>query len=206
MALFPAELPRRPAHARPTSSQVVQETVSLRRVGSTLQGPLPVPQREDAVVPRQSRQGLLPLLRLRRRRQRLQVRRAARAPELPRGGARRGARSSASRCPRPATRATIRTPTAERESLIDAARGRGEVLSRRAGLARPAGAAASCWTSAAWTPEIVESLGYGFAPPGRDALLPHLRSKGLSPQLAVQGRPRRRSRRRRARRIGSGTA
>jgi DNA primase len=35
-------------------------------------------------------------------------------------------------------------------------------------------------------PQIVESLGFGFAPPGRDALLSHLRSKGLSPKLAVQ--------------------
>jgi DNA primase len=36
------------------------------------------------------------------------------------------------------------------------------------------------------SPEIVQSLGYGFAPPGRDALLSHLRSKGLSPKLAVK--------------------
>jgi DNA primase len=34
-------------------------------------------------------------------------------------------------------------------------------------------------------PQIVESLGFGFAPPGRDALLSHLRGKGLSPKLAV---------------------
>jgi DNA primase len=35
-------------------------------------------------------------------------------------------------------------------------------------------------------PQIVESLGFGFAPPGRDALLSHLRSKGLSAPLAVK--------------------
>ncbi|MEO5819384.1 MAG: DNA primase [Vicinamibacteraceae bacterium] len=35
-------------------------------------------------------------------------------------------------------------------------------------------------------PAIIASLGYGFAPPGRDALLSHLRGKGLSPQLAVK--------------------
>ena len=35
-------------------------------------------------------------------------------------------------------------------------------------------------------PQIVESLGFGFAPPGRDALLSHLRGKGLSPKLAVK--------------------
>lgn len=36
------------------------------------------------------------------------------------------------------------------------------------------------------SPSIVESLGFGFAPPGRDALLSHLRSKGLPPPLAVK--------------------
>ena len=35
-------------------------------------------------------------------------------------------------------------------------------------------------------PELAQTLGFGFAPPGRDALLSHLRSKGLSPKLAVQ--------------------
>jgi DNA primase len=35
-------------------------------------------------------------------------------------------------------------------------------------------------------PQIVESLGFGFAPPGRDALLSHLRGKGASPKLAVK--------------------
>jgi DNA primase len=35
-------------------------------------------------------------------------------------------------------------------------------------------------------PAIVESLGFGFAPPGRDTLLQHLRSKGLDPRLAVK--------------------
>ena len=31
-------------------------------------------------------------------------------------------------------------------------------------------------------PQLIESLGYGFAPPGRDALLSHLRGKGLDPK------------------------
>ena len=35
-------------------------------------------------------------------------------------------------------------------------------------------------------PEIVTSLGFGFAPPGRDTLLQHLKSKGLDPKLAVK--------------------
>ncbi len=36
------------------------------------------------------------------------------------------------------------------------------------------------------SPEIVHTLGYGFAPPGRDSLLSHLKSKGLDPKLAVK--------------------
>jgi DNA primase len=35
-------------------------------------------------------------------------------------------------------------------------------------------------------PQIIQSLGYGFAPPGRDTLLSHLKSKGLDPKLAVK--------------------
>ena len=35
-------------------------------------------------------------------------------------------------------------------------------------------------------PQIVATLGYGFAPPGRDALLSHLKSKGHDPKLAVK--------------------
>lgn len=35
-------------------------------------------------------------------------------------------------------------------------------------------------------PQIVESLGFGFAPPGRDALLSHLRSKGVPAKVAVR--------------------
>ncbi len=57
-----------------------------------------------------------------------------------------------------------------REVLASDAGRRGRELLDRRGLA----------------PEIVESLGFGFAPPGRDTLLQHLRSKGLSPQLAVK--------------------
>jgi DNA primase len=35
-------------------------------------------------------------------------------------------------------------------------------------------------------PALVSSLGFGFAPPGRDTLLQHLRSKGLDARLAVK--------------------
>ena len=35
-------------------------------------------------------------------------------------------------------------------------------------------------------PQIIQTLGYGFAPPGRDTLLSHLKSKGLDPKLAVK--------------------
>jgi DNA primase len=35
-------------------------------------------------------------------------------------------------------------------------------------------------------PETIAALGYGFAPPGRDGLLSHLRRKGVAPALAVK--------------------
>ncbi len=60
--------------------------------GCHLQGALSVSRREDAVVPRQPRQGLLPLLRLRRRRRRVQVPRAARKGRVP--GCRQAARAA----------------------------------------------------------------------------------------------------------------
>ncbi len=44
-------------------------------------------------------------------------------------------------------------------------------------------------------PQIIESLGYGFAPPGRDALLSHLQQQGPGAEARGQGRARRRSRR-----------
>ena len=66
---------------------VVGDVVSLKKMGATLEGPVPVPQREDAVVSRQPREGVLPLLRVQHGRRRHQVRRAAREGRLPRSGA-----------------------------------------------------------------------------------------------------------------------
>ena len=57
-----------------------------------------------------------------------------------------------------------------REVLTSEAGRRGRELLEKRGLSR----------------EIIDSLGYGFAPPGRDTLLQHLRSKGLDPRLAVK--------------------
>ena len=51
---------------------------------------------------------------------------------------------------------------------------------------RPGGAGGDLLDKRGLDPAIVDSLGFGFAPPGRDALLSHLRSKGFSPQLAVK--------------------
>ena len=67
-----------PAHAR-TSCATSPSTCALRKMGDVLEGPVPVPQREDAVLQRAPGAGRLPLLRLRRGRRRLQVRDAARA-------------------------------------------------------------------------------------------------------------------------------
>ena len=58
--------------------------------GHLLEGPVPVPPGEDAVVQRQQRPRRLPLLRLRRGRRRVQVRDAARQGQLPGGDRDRG--------------------------------------------------------------------------------------------------------------------
>ena len=73
VALFPATFVD-DLRARADIVQVIQEHVSLKKARQQLQGPVPVPRREDPVVPRQPREGVLPLLRLRRRRRRHQVR------------------------------------------------------------------------------------------------------------------------------------
>ena len=100
--------------------QVVQEYVPLKRAGTTYKGLCPFHSREDAVVQRQSGQGVLPLLRLRRRRRRLQVPRAAREGRLPGRGAACSRRSSASSLPEPADGVDddARRDSALREALL----------------------------------------------------------------------------------------
>ena len=65
--------------ARRTSCATSPSTCALQEDGHVLEGPVPVPPGEDAVLQRAPRAAGLPLLRLRRGRRRLQVRDAARA-------------------------------------------------------------------------------------------------------------------------------
>ena len=87
-----------------------------------LQGPVPVPHREVAVVHGQPRQGLLPLLRLPGGRRRLQVRRAAGEARLPGHG--------------PAGRAEVRHPDARARGRRGAGRERGRTRGAAAGFTR----------------------------------------------------------------------
>ena len=133
-----------------------------------LQGALSVPRREDAVVPRQPRQGVLPLLRLRRRRRRLQVPRAARQGRVRRRGEAAGAALRDDRC-----------PELEQSDEQRAERGRARRRCSRSTSRRRPGSASS-WRRrrARGSGQLIESrgvsaatseaLGLGFAPPGRD--------------------------------------
>ena len=183
---FSPVLPRRPA--TPGRHRPGRAGVRVAAAGrQQLQGAVPVPQREDAVVQRQPRAGLLPLLRLRRRRQRLQVRRAARASRASPRRCGCWRRSSACACRR---RGRAARPGGGRR-----ARGAAEMhevaaafyRERAGGVRRRAGAAASCWSSAGCDPRPSSRLGSGFAPPGRDALL-------VAPAAARASRRRSRSR------------
>ena len=98
--------------------RVISEHVALQEDGDVLEGPLPVPPGEDAVLQRALRAGGLPLLRLRRGRRRLQVRDAARAGELPGGDRDRWPAASAS--PVPESRYEIGPDRKEREEMLAA--------------------------------------------------------------------------------------
>ena len=157
--------------------QVVQETVSLRRVGSRYVGLCPFHSEKTPSFGVNRERGFFHcfgcgvggnVFKFVELHERLSFPEAVR---VRRQEVRRRHPGDERRAQRSGGRRRAREPD-------HAARGRGEVLSRRAARRRPAGAAATCWTGAAWTPEIVESLGYGFAPPGRDALLSHLQQQG----------------------------
>ena len=161
MALFPAIF----IDDLRLQADIVQVDPGLRAAqagGRELQGALSVSRGEDAVVPRQPGEGLLPLLRLRRRRRRLQVPRAAREGRLPRTpcGCWRGA--SAWPLPEPVPTPT-RADARGARSAAQAARGRARLLQGAAGRARGrAGAARSSSGRAASHDR--RSSGIGYAP------------------------------------------
>ena len=168
--------------------QVVQEYVPLKRAGHVLQGAVPVPQREDAVVQRQSREGLLPLLRLRRRRRRLQVSRAAREGRLPGRGADAGAevRRRASRAGRRRRRRRCAARFgAARERCSRRTRSRRRI-SRSSWRRRPAAARAAQLAERGVTPQTIEQLGLGFAPNSRDGLKQRLLKQGFAQGVLLQ--------------------
>ena len=187
-------------HRRPEAARRHRRRHSGLRVaeedGRHLQGSLPVSRREDAVVPCQPRQGLLPLLRLRRRRRRLQVPRAAREGRLPgRGQAAR----AAVRHDAPGA-GTDRRAARQRRRARDAAQGPrsgGGVVPASSSRRRPAPASAVRSPTAASPTRRAQALGLGFAPRARDALKQALLKQGFSQSVLLAGRPARAARRRR---------
>ena len=81
----PATLHRRADRAR-RSRRADRQPRAAEKAGQGIQGLLPVPRREDALVHGRARQAVLSLLRLRRARHRARLPDGARSPELRRGG------------------------------------------------------------------------------------------------------------------------
>ena len=205
MALFPQHVHRRPA-PQADIVQVVQEYVPLQARGRDLQGPVPVPRREDAVVPRQPRQGVLPLLRLRRRAATCSsssscTRRSASRtrcgmlaqkfgvplPEPDEGDERRAARRGAAR------------------SAAEGARGRGGVVPRAAGGAGRRARRGSSSPSAASRRRRSSSSGSASRRRRATALKARLLKQGFAQGAAAAERAGRRSATTARSSIGSGT-
>jgi DNA primase len=164
--------------------QVVQETVSLRRVGSRYVGLCPFHNEKSPSFGVDRERGLFhcfgcgvggDVFKFVELQERLSFPEAVRAiarkfgVAIPEGSdARHDPEADSER----ETLITLHEVAAAfyRDVLASEAGRRGRELLDRRGLA----------------PEIVTSLGFGFAPPGRDTLLQHLRSKGLDPKLAVK--------------------
>ena len=130
--------------------------------GRDVEGAVPVSRREDTVVQRERRQGVLPLLRLRRRRRRDQVRRAERQGQLPRSGAQLAARAGIT-VPEAEDAKQDAESSREREALLKAH----EVAAAwfREQLAAPVGAAGRrLLADRGMTDETIALLGMGFAP------------------------------------------
>jgi DNA primase len=163
--------------------QVVQETVSLRRVGSRYVGLCPFHNEKSPSFGVNREEGFFKcfgcgvggsVFKFVELQERLSFPEAVRAVArkfgvaIPEGSDARDAGDDGERENLIALHETA--ATFYREVLHSDAGRRGRELLDRRGL----------------DPQIVESLGFGFAPPGRDTLLQHLRSKGLDAKLAVR--------------------
>ena len=183
--------------------QVVQEYVPLKRAGNDVQGPVSVPLGEDAVVPRQSREGVLPLLRLRRRRRRLQVPRAAREGRRFQDAVRMLAQKFgvvAARDERERRRTDARQDARLREALLKVHEVAAGVLPRAARRARRARARGSSCRTAASAPQTIEQLGLGLRAAGPRRAEGGAARPGLPAGAAAPERTGRPARQRRGRR------
>ena len=149
----------------PTSCRWSATSCRSSEVRRDVEGALSVSRREDAVVPRQPREGLLPLLRLRRRRRRDQVHRAAREGQLHRGRADAGATRFGLAMPGGAGRGRrAARAAAEREALLKvhevaAAWFRTQLLTPAATRVRQQLA------DRGMSAQTIAELGFGYAPP-----------------------------------------
>ena len=196
MALFPPNfIEDLKSHA--DIVQVVQERVALRRSGATWKGLCPVSRGEDAVVPRQRRQGILSLLRVRRQGRCLRVRQAARQDHVSRG---RPAGGRAGRRAGPRAGGWSAGPREQARPGNAAARPRGgrHVVSRAVGSPLTERPRRRLLASRGVTPATIELLGMGYAPPSREALKTKLLARRLRRRFAGEDGTGRRARRRNA--------
>ena len=204
MALFPADLHRRPevAGRHRAGGPGVR---AAAEGGRDVEGTVSVPRREDAVVPRQPREGVLPLLRLRRRRRRLQVPRAAREGRLPGRGAAAGAARSA--CRSGAGGLDGRTPTSqrEREALLKVHEVAAAWFREQLGHAGRRGGAAAARRTAALTAETIDDARPRVRAAGARRPEERAAEARLRAGAAARERPGRPARRRRRSSIGSAT-
>ena len=200
---LPADLPRRSAPARRHRAGDRRRRVAQARAARRGRD-CALPRREDALVPREPREGLLPLLRLSRRRRRDQVRGAAREGRLPRSRPHAGGpvRPDGARGARDASRAAPPRRSARRCSRCTRWQPRGSVRSSNPPQA-PGCASSSPRATSARRPS--RTLGIGFAPPAREALKAHLIERGLRHAAAAAGGPRRPARQRAKSSTGSAT-
>ena len=186
MSLFPQTVHRRP----PPAGEHRAGRAGLRAAqegGHDLQGALSVSLREDAVVSRQPREGLLPLLRMRRGRRRLQVPRAAREGGVSGRGADAGAevRRAAAREERGRRRGRRRRRQACGKSCSRCTKWRRRTSASSSPVLRARGPASSSRSAASPRPPM-DALGLGFAPGGRDGLKARLLKQGFTQGVLLQ--------------------